>query len=202
MTKKFPIPQDNFFVLNDTYQLLTDFLPSMPGSFAELDLGCGKGDFAVALAARYPERTVFAADVMLGRLRKVARKSAAQNTQNNLIFLRVEARHLLSIIMPDSSLDRIHLLCPDPWPKMKHKGNRLLSSDFMMQLARVLKPGGVFHFATDDEPYLKLGMANVESSGLFTPGGEISDVADIKTEFERQWLAEGKTVTHIAWTKK
>ena len=107
-----------------------------------------------------------------------------------------------SIIMPDSSLDRIHLLCPDPWPKMKHKGNRLLSSDFMMQLARVLKPGGVFHFATDDEPYLKLGMANVESSGLFTPGGEISDVADIKTEFERQWLAEGKTVTHIAWTKK
>ena len=96
MAKKFPIPQDNFFVLNDTYQLLTDFLPSMPGSFAELDLGCGKGDFAVALAARYPERTVFAADVMLGRLRKVARKSAAQNTQNNLIFLRVEARHLLS----------------------------------------------------------------------------------------------------------
>ena len=45
---------------------------------AELDMGCGAGSFTVALAARYPERTVYAADVMLGRLRKVVRKMYRQ----------------------------------------------------------------------------------------------------------------------------
>ena len=201
MTKKHAIPQDNFFILNDQYLTLKDFLPDYPGKTLELDLGCGKGDFAVALAARYPERIVFAADVMMGRLRKVARKSEVNQNLGNLYFLRVEARHLVSIILPDNSLDRLHLLCPDPWPKAKHKGHRLLSSDFMMQIARVLKPGGVFHFATDDVPYLEQGVANIKGSGLFSEGGEIADVADIKTEFERQWLAEGKAVTHTAWTK-
>ena len=201
MTKKHAIPQDNFFILNDQYLTLKDFLPEYPGKTLELDLGCGKGDFAVALAARYPERIVFAADVMMGRLRKVARKSEVNQNPGNLYFLRVEARHLVSIILPDNSLDRLHLLCPDPWPKAKHKGHRLLSSDFMMQIARVLKPGGVFHFATDDVPYLEQGVGNIKGSGLFSEGGEIADVADIKTEFERQWLAEGKAVTHTAWTK-
>ena len=187
MTKKHAIPQDNFFILNDQYLTLKDFLPEYPGKTLELDLGCGKG--------------VFAADVMMGRLRKVARKSEVNQNPGNLYFLRVEARHLVSIILPDNSLDRLHLLCPDPWPKAKHKGHRLLSSDFMMQIARVLKPGGVFHFATDDVPYLEQGVNNIKGSGLFTEGGEIADVADIKTEFERQWLAEGKAVTHTAWTK-
>jgi tRNA (guanine-N7-)-methyltransferase len=201
MTKKHALPQDNFFILNEQYLTLDDFLPGITQKTLELDLGCGKGDFAVALAARYPERIVFAADVMMGRLRKVARKSERNQNPGNLFFFRVEARHLVSIILPDNSLDRLHLLCPDPWPKAKHKGHRLLSSDFMMQIARVLKPGGVFHFATDDVPYLEQGVANIKGSGLFREGGEIADVSDIKTEFERQWLAEGKAVTHTAWTK-
>ena len=74
----------------------------------ELDLGCGTGSFSVALAASYPERFIICADVMLGRLRKVVRRSNHQSVEN-LEVLRVEARHLLGIMMPDASLDRIRL---------------------------------------------------------------------------------------------
>lgn len=208
MAKKTPIPDTNFFILNDRYVLLQDFLPGLENRVVELDLGCGKGDFAVALASRFPDRAVLAADVMLGRLRKVVRKARAVEEEGalpeNLFFLRVEARHLLSLILPDSCLDRLHILCPDPWPKFKHKGHRLLSSDFTAQIWRVLKPGGIFHFSTDDKPYLAAASRNLDSSGLFFPSedGAPADVADIRTEFESQWLAMGKSVIHRVWRSR
>lgn len=204
MSKKTPLPEKNFFFLNDRYVTMRELMPDFSFPHAELDLGCGKGDFAVALAQRKPDTAVFAADVKLGRLRKVVRKSRNDAIEDRVIFLRVEARHLLTIILPDEFLDRIHILCPDPWPKAKHSGNRLLSSDFMMHIARVLKKGGIFHFSTDDMPYLAAVRRNVSESGLFEEAGAdvLADVADIKTEFETQWLAEGKTVTHLAWRRK
>lgn len=202
---KFIDSDEDLFILTDKYLLLDDIISLSENGRAELDLGCGRGDFSIALASAYPESTVFAADIMLGRLRKVQRK-AHRMKLDNLKFLRVEARHLLTIIFPDASLDRVHILCPDPWPKNKHRGHRLLSSDFMAQIARVLKKDGIFHFATDDAPYLEAAIANVEGSGLFDRAADdaLADVSGekFKTEFERQWLAEGKSVTHIAWRKR
>ena len=168
---------------------------------AELDMGCGAGSFTVALAARYPERTIYAADVMLGRLRKVVRK-AEQAKLENMRVLRVEARNLIAMMLPDASLDRLHILCPDPWPKNRHRGNRLLCSDFTTQLHRVLKRDGIFHFSSDDENYCDAVNKVIAESGLFElyPEG-IADLTDIKSDFEKRWLAEGKAVHHRAWKK-
>ena len=82
---------------------------------------------AAALAARYPERRILAADVMLGRLRKVVKRLERSGSANWEV-LRVEARMLIGRMLPDASLDRIHLLCPDPWPKGRHRGHRLLAA--------------------------------------------------------------------------
>ena len=87
------------------------YLPA--GKHVELDMGCGAGSFTVALAAKYPEYEVIAADVMLGRLRKVVKK-AERAGLDNVSVLRVEARSLIAMMLPDSSIDRIHILCPDP----------------------------------------------------------------------------------------
>ena len=189
-------------ILTDKYVLLKDFFPMKQDAFLELDLGCGTGDLAVPLAERFPERTVIAADIMLGRLRKVARKAKRRGIEN-LAFFRVEARHLITLIMPDASIDRLHIICPDPWPKERHRGHRLASSDFMAQIHAKLKPDGIFHFATDDVPYMEMVTKNVETSGLFkdAPRSALEDISDIKTEFERQWLEQGKDVPHKAWQK-
>jgi len=152
----------------------------------------------------YPDRYILAADVMMGRLRKVLKKSGRNGT-DNLFFLRVEARQLVTRILPDGLIDRLHVLCPDPWPKDKHRGNRLLTSDIMGQFARILKPGGIFHFASDDVPYWHEAVKNIEESGLFRRADDeeaIGDVKDLKTEFERRWIAEGKEVPHIAFRKR
>ncbi len=192
------------FLLNNQYVILADLMDLPEGKCVELDLGCGSGDFTVGLAQKFPERLVFAADIMLNRIRKVVSKCRRAGVLESTRFFRVEARHLVSIILPDQCLDRLHVICPDPWPKNRHSGHRLISSDFMMQIHRVLKPGGIFHFATDDPPYLEAGTKNIVESGLFERVDEtvfLADVADIKTEFERQWLAAGKAVPHTAWRK-
>jgi tRNA (guanine-N7-)-methyltransferase len=131
--------------INIFTEVYRHYIPFSPSGEAELDMGCGSGSFTVALAKKYPERKIIAADVMLGRLRKVVKKMERAKIEN-MEVLRVEARFLIAQMLPDQSLNRIHILCPDPWPKNRHRGNRLLCSDFTTQLHRVLKNDGIFHF--------------------------------------------------------
>lgn len=171
------------------------------GEVVELDLGCGSGSYTCQLAKLYPQSTVLGADVMVGRLRKVVRR-AERCGADNLTVLRVEARSLLAKMLPDNSVDRIHLLCPDPWPKGRHRGNRLLASNFVTFLHRVLKENGVFHFSSDDEYYCGAVDRVISGSKLFEVADEtIADLKGIRSDFEERWLAEGKTVLHRAWRR-
>ncbi len=174
---------------------------ALPEAVTELDLGCGSGSYTVELAKRYPERRIFAADVMIGRLRKLVHRAEISGCANLTVW-RVEARHLVGRLLPDGALDRIHLLCPDPWPKERHRGNRLLCSDFTTQLHRVLKPEGVFHFSSDDVNYCAAVGRVLAASQLFAPAdAAIADLAGICSDFERRWRAQGLAVEHRAWRK-
>lgn len=168
----------------------------------ELDLGCGKGNFAVGLAQRHPDTLVLAADLLVGRMRKLNKRIEREKV-TNILLLRVEARNLLGYMLPDHSLDRLHILCPDPWPKAKHRGNRLLCSDFMTHIHRTLKSGGQFHFSTDDVSYFNIMYNVVEKSGLFDEDNALLvQTEDIKTDFEKRWNAQGKEVSHILWVSR
>jgi len=197
--KNFAERNNGIEILSKSYQL---YVPPQAEK-VELDLGCGSGYFAVELAKRFPERHILAADVMLGRLRKtVTRKNHAKIT--NVTPLRVEARMLVGRMLPDNSIDRLHLLCPDPWPKGKHRSHRLLTSDFTARIHRVLKEDGIFHFSSDDINYVQAVTAVVAASGLFTPADAAECAADLTgltTSFERRWLAQGKPVHHFYWRR-
>jgi len=167
----------------------------------ELDLGCGVGSYTAELAKRYPGRRILAADVMVGRLRKLVKRCRRMEI-GNMSILRVEARFLVGFMLPDESVDRIHLLCPDPWPKDRHSGHRLLTSDFVSQLHRVLRPEGVFHFSSDDEPYYEAVRKILETSKIFVEAPEtIADLSDIKSDFELRWNEGGKPVRHLAYRR-
>ncbi len=185
-------------ILTDCYECLD----IDPAGINELDLGCGKGGFTCVLAGKYPERNIFAADVMLGRLRKLE-KRAGRLGLSNIGLLRVDAWNLAGHFLPDSALDRIHILCPDPWPKDRHRGNRLLSSEFIGRLLRVLKKGGVVHFATDDRNYFGSVTRLFEGNASYIrDDSKISDILDIKSDFENKWESEGTSVLHSAWVRK
>lgn len=185
----------DIIILTQAYS--ADSIPSAEKT--ELDLGCGKGSFSCALAKLHPDRLILASDVMIGRLRKLKKKVEREKIAN-LAILRSESRFLAGILLADSSVDRIHILCPDPWPKNKHEAKRLLCSEFTGSLSRILKPGGTFHFSTDDSRYFDSASGELEKSGLFSKDdGLIEDIAGLETDFERTWKKEGRIVRHGAW---
>ncbi len=167
----------------------------------ELDLGCGKGGFTRELSSKYPERKILAADIMIGRLRRLEKRIKATGI-SNIELLRIDAWNLIGYTLPDESVDRIHILCPDPWPKARHKQYRLLSSEFIGRMLRILKKNGTVHFATDDKNYFdsveKLFSCN---SSYAREDSLISDIIAIRSDFEKKWESEGTGVTHAAWRR-
>ena len=167
----------------------------------ELDLGCGTGGFTLAVARRHPERLILGAEVQLGRLRRV-QNVARQGGFRNVELLHVNSLELVGFMLPDASVRRLHLLCPDPWPKARHRAKRLATAAFFTHVARVLEPGGVLHLATDHAPYLEAQRAAVEGLPFFRAAPEtIADLACMETDFERKWRAQGKPVPHLAYVR-
>ena len=184
-------------IVTNTWELIE--LPVSGSGKVELDMGCGKGGFTLELGRRYPDRLVLGSDVMLGRLRRLNRKVEKQGL-DNVRLLRAASLELVSFQLPPQSVDRIHLLCPDPWPKDRHQVKRLVTNDFLCRLPRVLKVGGILHMSTDHAPYFEEWLRLVGQIPLFEPAPDgAADMADVKTEFEKQWLEQGKTVQHVCW---
>ncbi|QSH41620.1 methyltransferase domain-containing protein [Lentisphaerota bacterium ZTH] len=194
-------PEDkNILFLTESYCCLGDKF-DFKNNFIELDLGCGKGSFTTQLGIKFPDHLILAADIMIGRLRKLQKRNEREKACN-IQPIRVEARHLVAML-PDNSLDRLHILCPDPWPKDKHRANRLMCSDFMAQLHRVMKTNGHFHFSTDDMQYHDIVRRVVAQSGLFKEDkAQLSELQDIKSDFELRWNSQGKEVHHFLWVAK
>lgn len=182
-------------ILTNTYHL--HLLPPSSSGIVELDMGCGRGGFTLALARRYPDRLVLGSDVMMGRLRTIEKKGVAAGL-TNLQLLRASNLALVQFQLPPQSIDRIHLLCPDPWPKRQHQIRRLVCTDFLNRLQRVLKPGGILHMSTDYAPYFTDWQEMLCAIPAFVDDRQgAADVADIKTDFEQQWTAQGFVVQHL-----
>ncbi len=167
--------------------------------FVEMDMGCGRGKFTLELAKRLPERLVFASDVMIGSLRRLEAKVNKRHL-DNVRLLRAESGQAAEFQLPLHCIDRLHLLCPDPWPKDRRKARRLVCTSFLCSIRRILKPGGILHLSTDHAPYWEDWKRIIDYMPFFTEDSSaINDIADIKTDFELQWLAEGKNVNHLAY---
>ncbi|MCM8535841.1 MAG: methyltransferase domain-containing protein [Lentisphaeraceae bacterium] len=175
--------------------------PKFGGEYnrVELDLGCGKGGFSLEVAKRNPDTIVLAADIKASRLQKINNKAALMKI-SNLETIRVMAWDLIAYQLPNDCLDRVHILCPDPWPKFKHKGHRLVTSEFLGAVTRVLKNGGILHLSTDDRPYVAWMKEAISGLSQYIPFEEgIDDVKDIETEFERHYVEVGKGVVHMTF---
>ncbi|MEI6604513.1 MAG: tRNA (guanosine(46)-N7)-methyltransferase TrmB [Verrucomicrobiota bacterium] len=167
----------------------------------EVDLGCGDGAFLLEMARQFPERDFIGVERLLGRVRKVCKKLTRNQLVNGRV-LRLESRYTVEWLLPEASLARLHLLCPDPWPKLRHHRRRLVQVDFVTAVLRALVPGGEFLFMTDHEEYFAWANDTVTACGGFDQL-EWPENAFFypKTDFQRQWEAEGKTMWRLRWRK-
>lgn len=176
---------------------------SLPALFAttrplEVELGSGDGSFLARWAALNSERNFLAVERLLGRLRKLDRK-AQRAGLGNLRLMRIEAAYFLEYLLPHRSTDALHLYFPDPWPKRKHRRNRLVNDRFPELIARVLTPDGICYLRTDDEDYftqmLEVFAADNRFLGVDTP----ATLADVTTDFERGFNLRGISTRRAAY---
>jgi tRNA (guanine-N7-)-methyltransferase len=142
-----------------------------------LDIGSGNGDSTLALAARCPENDYLAVEVHRPGVGNLLRRAARAGLRNVRV-IRHDAVEVLQYQIPDNSLDEVHILFPDPWPKKKHHKRRLVSTAFLELLLPKLKNHARLYLATDwpdlAEHMLEVcdafpGLRNLAGRGRYAP---------------------------------
>ena len=165
----------------------------------EIDIGCGDGAFLVALAERFPERNFLGLEKLAGRVRRGCKK-AFRLGLSNVRFLRIESAYAIQYLLAPASVEVVHLLFPDPWPKSKHRRRRIVTPDFLALLHRVLVPDGRFRIATDQQNYFE-AMRELISPATFVEIMRPPEESFPVTTFEKHFLAEGAPIYRLELRK-
>ncbi|MCJ2035919.1 tRNA (guanine(46)-N(7))-methyltransferase TrmB [Methylobacterium sp. J-068] len=116
-----------------------------------LEIGFGGGEHLAAQAHANPRTGIIGAEPFVNGVVKLLR-AVDEGDLRNVRVWDEDATALLAAL-PDASLARVYLLYPDPWPKRRQRKRRFVSDAALAEIARVLRPGGVFRFASDIDDY-------------------------------------------------
>jgi tRNA (guanine-N7-)-methyltransferase len=159
----------------------------------EVEIGPGRGEVLLALAAAAPDVNFFAIERGLGTVAAIARTAAARGL-GNVRLVAGDARCIVARFVPDASVSAYHVYFPDPWPKRRHVRRRLAGPAFATGLARTLVPGGMVHVASDLPEVVAALAEALDLAGLRRVPGA-APPARPTTSFERRYAGGG---THYA----
>lgn len=170
-----------------------------------LELGCGKGEYTVALAERYPEKNFIGIDIKGARMWRGARESLQRNLAN-ASFLRTRIEFTGSFFS-DGEVDELWLTFPDPQLKKKREKKRLSGPLFLNLYRQYLKDGGLVHLKTDSRELYDYTLSVAEANGLTVVssvtdlhGGQSGDpLLSIRTYYEEIFLNKGIPITYLAF---
>lgn len=166
----------------------------------EVELGAGDGSFLANYAKLHPERNLFGVERLLGRLRKINRKGLRAGL-TNLALLRLEASYVIEFLIPPQSIDALHIYFPDPWPKRKHRKNRLINERFTDVAANALKNGARVYLRTDDLDYFQQIKRVFDANARFKSAETPQELAAVVTDFERTFHLRGVATNYAAYEK-
>jgi len=168
----------------------------------EIEIGTGKGRFILREAEQRPETDFLGLEWSVKHLR-IARDRAARRGLGNVRFYRADARHVISDLMSDASVYRVHVYCPDPWPKKRHHKRRLFTPETARHLERILEVGGYLNVSTDVRDYF---VAMVDTIGRHTGLLPAADPlypheSASLTHYEAKYRAAGSVIHRITWRR-
>ena len=174
-----------------------------------LELGCGKGEYTVALAKKYPNKNFIGIDIKGARFWRGA-KTAVEEDILNAAFIRTQIE-LIEYVFAENEVDEIWITFPDPQIKYKRTKHRMTNSEFLKRYKKVLKPDGVMNLKTDSEFMhgYTLGLLHGEghevlysNNDVYRQEGSPEEVTSIQTFYEGQYLEQNKPITYIRFKIK
>ncbi len=119
-----------------------------------LEIGFGVGKFFLELAQRFPEKNFLGIEHNPYRYFRL-REKIMRESLTNVRIMSIDAPMTVQHLLPESSIDRVLINFPDPWPKSKHEKNRLFGLSFIRYLARCMAPNAIARIQTDVDWYAK-----------------------------------------------
>jgi tRNA (guanine-N7-)-methyltransferase len=173
-----------------------------------LELGCGRGEYSIAMAERSAEKNFIGIDIKGARLWFGA-KAALEEGLGNVFFVRMQIEHI-NALFPRASVDEIWIPFPDPHTNHPSRDTkrRLTSPVFLNRYREVLKAGGIVHLKTDHRVFYEYSLETITRGG----GNIIShtddlynseragDTAGIKTAFEKRYTGRGIAIKYIEFS--
>ena len=164
----------------------------------EVELGCGDASFLVENARQHPDRNFIGVERLLGRLQKLDKKGRRIGLTNTR-GVRIESAYFLQYLLPPHTATALHIYFPDPWPKKKHRRHRLINKAFPALARTVLVPGGTVFLRTDDGDYFQQMTEVFGAADYFQKTQTLAALAQITTDFERDFNAQGIPTLRAAY---
>lgn len=173
-----------------------------------VELGCGKGEYTVGLAERFPEKNFVGIDIKGARIWR-GLKNSEQNQINNVAFIRSRI-NLIEYMFAKDEVSEIWITFPDPHPMISKARRRLTSPRFIERYYKVLKPGGIINLKTDNIIFFEYTKDIIEENGhellynTYDVYGEENDrvLTDIQTFYEKKWLLNGTKIKYLKFRLK
>jgi len=169
-----------------------------------LELGCGKGEYTVALARKNKDANYIGIDIKGARFWRGA-KTALEENLENAAFVRTQIE-LIDKIFDKNEVSEIWITFPDPQIKYKRTVHRLTNLDFLKKYQHVLKPNGIVHLKTDSE-FLHgytIGLLQGLNQEILYAHHHIynnddapKEVTSVQTFYEKQYLERNKPITYL-----
>ncbi|NPA26201.1 MAG: tRNA (guanosine(46)-N7)-methyltransferase TrmB [Chloroflexi bacterium] len=165
-----------------------------------LDIGFGDGAALLAQAQARPDWDFLGVDVYRPGVGRLLRGLHEEGLTNVRVYMADIVDLLHAGILPPASFDRVQIFFPDPWPKKRHHKRRLIQPAFLDAIARVLKPGGQLHIATDWADYAAHILGHLRNHPAFRnlspTGAEHPHAAQLRpeTKYERRAREQGRSV--------
>ena len=201
-------------VIQPTREALVDANFSLKGKWCSsffknnnplvLELGCGKGEYTVGLAKRYPNRNFIGIDIKGARFWRGA-KTAIEDQMSNVAFIRTQIE-LIEFIFAENEVDEIWITFPDPQIKYKRTKHRLTNAAFLQRYKNILNNTGVVHLKTDSEFMHGYTLGLLHGQGhevqyanhdVYRQEGSPEEVTAIQTFYEQTYLEQNKAITYI-----
>lgn len=174
-----------------------------------LELGCGKGEYSVALAKKYPDKNFIGIDIKGARFWRGA-KTAVEENISNVAFLRTQIE-LIDHAFGKNEVDEIWITFPDPQIKYKRTKHRMTNAEFLERYKTILKDDGVVNLKTDSEFMHGYTLGLLHGAGhevlyanhnVYKQDGSPEEVTSIQTFYESQYLEQNKPITYIRFKIK
>jgi len=171
-----------------------------------LEVGFGGGEHLFWQAEKNPHVGLIGAEPFIAGAAKLLSKIGDDRIRN--IRLYTEDAGDIIRALPDSSLGRVFILHPDPWPKTRHHKRRFIQTEMLDHLARVMKPGAELRFATDDESYKIYALERMIAHPLFRWTAQGQEDWRVRpddwpqTRYEAKALREGRTCLYLKFVRR